>query len=73
MPLNVPTLHAAVPVGAAMTVAPFAEPQLPLTLSNAEQLAVVPPLIPVQDHDHGPEPDTAEAEPALQKFVVGTE
>ncbi len=31
----------------------------------AEQLAFVPPPEPLQDHDHGPEPDTAEAAPAL--------
>src|ERR1700722_4159208 len=37
----------------------------------AEQLAVVPPLAPAQLHDHGPEPETDEAEPVVQRLVVG--
>jgi hypothetical protein len=37
----------------------------------AEQLAVVPPLIPPQVHDHGPEPVSEEAVPAEHNPVVG--
>ncbi len=37
----------------------------------AEQLAVVPPLDPVQLHVHGPVPLTVVAVPALQRLVVG--
>ena len=37
----------------------------------AEQLAMVPPLTPLQLQDHGPLPDTLEVFPALQRFVVG--
>ncbi len=37
----------------------------------AEQLAVVPPLDPVQLHVQGPVPLTAVAVPALQRLVVG--
>ena len=46
----------------------FAAPQAPLTAVAAllaEQLALPPPSVLLQDHDHGPEPDTAEAVPAL--------
>jgi hypothetical protein len=39
----------------------------------AEQLAVVPPLEPVQLHVHGPLPLTAVAVPELQRFVVGAD
>jgi hypothetical protein len=37
----------------------------------AEQLAVVPPSLPSQLHDHGPVPPTDEAAPMLQRSVVG--
>ena len=39
----------------------------------AEQLAVEPPLDPVQLHAHGPLPLTAVAVPVLQRLVVGAE
>ena len=61
-------------VGAALAVAPFALPHAPLTAgggSTAEQVAVVPPLLPAQLHDHGPVPATVDAVPALQRFAVG--
>lgn len=32
-----------------------------------------PPLRPVQDHVHGPDPATAVGIPELQRFVIGTE
>ena len=61
-------------VGAALADAPFALPHAPSTgggRSTAEQVAVVPPLLPAQLHDHGPLPVTADAVPALQRLVVG--
>jgi hypothetical protein len=61
-------------VGAALTGTPFADPQEPLTscwVRGAEQEAVLPPADPVQLQSHGPVPFTVEAEPALQRFVVG--
>ncbi len=39
----------------------------------AEQLALVPPLDPVQLHVHGPAPITAVGVPALQRLAVGGE
>jgi hypothetical protein len=72
-----PVTDEAVPVlqrlvdGALPTVTPLADPQLPLTSSWAEHDAVEPPLVPVQFHDHGPEPVTVEAVPVLHKPVVG--
>ncbi|MGH3429310.1 MAG: hypothetical protein ACRDQZ_17380, partial [Mycobacteriales bacterium] len=60
--------------GAVFTGTPFAKPQEPLTtrwLSGAEQEEVPPPCDPRQLHAHGPLPLTVEAEPALQRFVVG--
>ncbi len=39
----------------------------------AEQLAVVPPLDPVQLHVQGPVPRTVVEVPALQRLVVGAE
>ena len=46
---------------------------LPLVVeaSLSEQVAVEPPLLPTQVHDHGPLPLTAEAVPAVQRLVVG--
>jgi hypothetical protein len=60
--------------GAALTATPFAEPHAPFTGAGgsfAEQIAVVPPLLPAQLHDHGPLPLTLDAVPALQRFAVG--
>ena len=45
----------------------------PVLVRLAEQEAVVPPVEPVHDHDQGPEPETDEEEPVVQKLVVGTE
>ena len=62
------------PVGALDSVWPLANPQLPLTGAAclfAEQLAVDPPLLPLQDQFHGPEPLTAEAVPVSQRPPVG--
>ena len=42
-----------------------------VTVLVAEQLAVVPPPDPAQDHDHGPDPVTEEAVPVEQRLVVG--
>ena len=41
--------------------------------SDAEQLAVVPPLEPPQLHVHGPEPATDDAVPAEQRLVEGAD
>jgi hypothetical protein len=57
--------------GAELTATPLALPHEPLISSCAEQLAVVPPLLPAHVHDHGPVPLTAEAVPVLQRFTVG--
>ena len=68
-----------------MAVPPNCMPQFPLTgpgvgvgvgvgvgaASDAEQLAVVPPLEPPQLHVHGPEPATDDAVPAEQRLVEG--
>jgi len=43
----------------------------PDTDTDAEQLAVVPPLEPPQLHVHGPEPATDDAVPAVQRLVEG--
>ena len=63
-------------VGAVLTVAPFEVPHAPFmgcaaTAFVAEQVAVVPPPLPAQVHDHGPLPLTVDAVPALQRFAVG--
>jgi len=63
-------------VGLALTFAPFEEPHAPFTgvaeaTFFAEQVAVVPPSLPAQLHDHGPLPLTADAVPVLQRLAVG--
>ena len=62
-------------VGALPVGTPFAEPHWPFTGAeasfSAEQVAVVPPLLPAHVHDHGPLPVTVDAVPALQRLVVG--
>jgi hypothetical protein len=58
-------------VGAAVKSAPLDAPQVPLVINKAEQLVVVPVLAPVQVHDQGPVPLTAEDVPAEQRPVVG--
>ena len=76
----VPVIAEAVPrlqspdVGALLTVLPLAGPHEPFTAEEAvgaEQLAFFPPLLPTQDHVHGPLPLTDEVVPALQRLVVG--
>ncbi len=71
----VPTLQRLV-VGALVRLAPFEEPHAPFTACaevafSAEQVAVVPPLLPAQVHDHGPAPLIADVVPALQRLAVG--
>ena len=39
--------------------------------ASSEQVAVVPPPLPAQDHDHGPLPPTDDAVPAVQRLAVG--
>ena len=53
-----------------------ATPHAPFTATTAklaEQLELPPPCSPVHVHDHGPEPDTAEAEPALHRPEEGAD
>jgi hypothetical protein len=69
----VPTLQRFV-VGVLLTAVPFAEPHEPLTgptATGAWHAAVVPPLVPGHIQFHGPAPLTAEAVPALHRFIVG--
>jgi hypothetical protein len=40
---------------------------------DAEQLALVPPLDPLQLHVHGPEPATEEAAPAVHRLAEGAD
>jgi hypothetical protein len=47
------------------------EPLPPLDWIFASQSAVVPPLLPAQNQNHGPLPITAEAGPELQSPLVG--
>ena len=68
-----PVVHSPL-VGAVLVMTPFAGPHWPLTgaeASSARQVAVVPPLLPAQLHDHGPLPLTGEAAPAVQRLAVG--
>jgi len=61
-------------VGAALTATPLAAPHWPFVGAGeygAEQLAVVPPLLPAQDQFHGPLPVTAEAVPVVQSPELG--
>jgi hypothetical protein len=63
-------------VGAVPVGTPFAEPHWPFTGADAsctaEQVAVVPPLLPAHVHDHPLLPVvTVDAVPALQRLVVG--
>ena len=38
---------------------------------EAEQVAVVPPLVPVHVQLHGPVPETVDSVPVVQRLVVG--
>jgi len=68
---TVPVVQSPV-VGLVLTALPLAVPHEPFTAATeAEQLAVVPPLLPAQDQFHGPLPVTPEAVPTLQSPVVG--
>ena len=50
-----------------------AVPQAPplLMMTFAQQLAFVPPFVPLQNHVHGPVPETLELVPLEHRFVVG--
>jgi hypothetical protein len=41
--------------------------------ADAEQLALAPPLDPLQFHVHGPEPATGEAVPTVQRLAEGAD
>ena len=76
LPLTVDAVPAVqrLAVGAVLTDAPFEEPHAPFTGgggSSAEQVAVVPPPLPAQLHDHGPLPLTVDAVPVVQRLAVG--
>ena len=58
-------------LGALKKPCPFDEPHAPLTSRLAEQFALDPPLDPVQVQLHGPDPETVDAVPALQRFELG--
>ena len=61
-------------VGALVNCDPFDVPHAPFTggnTSEAEQLAVPPPLLPGHDQFHGPLPVTDEAVPVVQRPVAG--
>jgi hypothetical protein len=61
-------------VGADGTGIPLAVPQAPFTgvgVKEAEQDAVVPPLLPAQVQLNGPVPVTTDAVPAWHKLAVG--
>ena len=49
------------------------DPPPPATVTDAEQLAVVPPLEPPQFQVHGPAPATDDAVPAEQRLVEGAD
>jgi hypothetical protein len=52
---------------------PDPDPDPEATNTDAEQLAVVPPLEPPQLHVHGPEPATGDDVPAEQRLVEGAD
>ncbi len=59
-------------VGALNRFCPLDDPQAPLTIRLAKQLAVVPPFDPLHVQYHGPVPVTVEAVlSGLHRFVVG--
>jgi hypothetical protein len=58
--------------GALAVSTPLAGPHTPASPEmGAVQLALLPPLAPAQVHVHGPEPETTEALPAVQRPEVG--
>ncbi len=59
--------------GAEYVPTPFADPHTAFTRSGAEHDAFVPPFTPLQFQLHGPEPPTAVAVPAEQRFEEGAE
>jgi hypothetical protein len=72
----VPVVHR-LAVGLVERVAPFEEPQAPLTGVEATtflavQAAVVPPFAPAQLHVQGPAPATADAVPVAHRLALGT-
>jgi hypothetical protein len=59
-------------VGAAVSTALSEAPHTPSTLvAAAEHVDVAPPLRPVQVQLHGPVPVTVDAEPPVQRLLVG--
>ena len=60
-------------VGADIEYCPCAGPHWPFTVRLAEQLTLLPPLIPLQFQSNGPDPDTLDAVPAEQSPEDGAE
>jgi hypothetical protein len=60
-------------LGADVRLSPLLLPQEPLVTRLAEQLAFVPPFVPLQIHVHGPLPLTDDADPVLQRLAVGAD
>jgi len=72
MPETVPVVQAWVPVGVEVAYLPFLDPQTPATgRAPVAQLSVVPLFCPVQVQVQGPEPETEDASPAVQRLVDG--
>ena len=70
----VPVAQARVPVGVVEAYLPFLEPQTPaIGTAPVAQESVVPLFTPMQVQDQGPEPETVEAFPELQRLVKGIE
>ena len=57
--------------GDVSALTPFAVPHTPSIDMFALQDALLPPLIPLQVHVNGPEPDTAVGDPTEQRLVDG--
>lgn len=83
-PERLPVPAGASNVSQKATAEPNCKPQFPATgvvgedppppdpdPADAVQVALAPPLAPPQLHVQGPEPPTADAVPALQRFVEG--
>jgi hypothetical protein len=65
-----PEAHNSV-AGTDVAPTPLAPPHAPATSNGAEHEAVWPSPVPVQDHVHGPLPETDVAEPPAQRPRVG--
>jgi hypothetical protein len=69
LPFDEPQTPAVADGGADVPPPPPPPPELIALL--ALQVSVVPPLVPLQLHDHGPAPETTEVTPLRQRLVYG--